>query len=136
MSVIEQARQLRKLIKEHSTVTEDKTLVIATSGYFEPWKQGSYKTGDVRTKSGVPYECILDHDSTNNSAWDISVRTLWKPYHSRKKEFALPWEAPTGAHDMYKAGEYMIFTDNVIYKCLADTNFNPLEYTQAWEVAD
>ena len=39
----------------------------------------------------------------------------------------------TGAHDMYKAGEYMIWTDNKVYMCKQDTNFSPVEYAQAWE---
>ena len=33
-----------------------------------------------------------------------------------------------GAHDMYKAGEYMIWTDGTVKKCLRDTNFSPDEY--------
>lgn len=65
----------------------------------------------------------------------IDNRTLWKPWHSRKKEYALPWEQPTGAHDMYKAGEYMIWTDGTVKKCIQDTNFSPEEYAQAWENA-
>lgn len=133
MNRVEQARNLRKLFKEYAEKAEDKTLVIATSNYFEEWKQGAYNVGDVRTSNGKPYECIMAHDSTNNPTWDISVRTLWKPYHSRKKEFALPYEQPTGAHDMYKQGEYMIWTDGETYLCKSDTNYNPSEYTQAWE---
>ena len=133
MSIIEKARNLRKLIREVSLVIDDKTLVIATSEYCEKWAQGKYSVGDVRTSNGVPYECILDHDSTDNPAWDISVRTLWKPYHSRKKEYAMPWETPTGSHDMYLSGEYMIWTDGNIYQCLTDTSYSPLDYPQAWE---
>ena len=34
----------------------------------------------------------------------IDGYNVLKPWHSRKPEYALPWEAPTGAHDMYKAG--------------------------------
>lgn len=132
MSIIEDARNLRKLIQEYAEKSEDKTLVIATHFYFEEWKPGSYNVGDIRTSNGKPYECILAHDSIDNPTWDISVRTLWKPYHSRKKEYALPYEAPTGAHDMYKAGEYMIWTDGEIYLCLSDTNYNPSDYAQAW----
>lgn len=134
MDIIEKARSLRKLIREVSLVLDDKTLVIATSEYCEKWAQGKYRTGDIRTSNGVPYECILDHDSTDNPAWDISVRTLWKPYHSRKKEYALPFEAPTGSHDMYLSGEYMIWTDGNIYRCLSDTSYSPVDYPQAWEV--
>lgn len=81
----------------------------------------------------TPYECLIDHDSTANPDWDISVRTLWKPYHSRDPKWALPWIQPTGAHDMYKAGEYMVWTDGTIWHCLEGTNFNPEEYPQAWE---
>lgn len=115
---------------------EDKTLAIACMAMFETWVKGAYKVGDIRTSptTGYPYECILAHDSTVNIDWDISVRTIWKPYHSRKKEFALPWEHPTGSHDMYRTGEYMIWTDGEIYLCKSDTNYNPVEYGQAWEV--
>ena len=134
MNVIERARNLRKLIQEYAENSEDKTLVIATSEYFKEWKQGNYNVGDIRIDNGKPYECILPHDSTNNPTWDISVRTLWKPYHSRKKEFALPWERPTGSHDMYKVGEYMIFTDGKTYLCKIDTVYSPTEYPQAWEM--
>lgn len=132
MDIIERARALRELIRECAQNSDDKTLAIATSNYFEKWTLGQYSVGDIRTNNGKPYECILAHDSTVNTDWTIDVRTLWKPYHSRKKEFALPFEAPTGSHDMYKAGEYMIWTDGETYLCKSDTNYNPSEYTQAW----
>lgn len=114
---------------------DDKTLGIACMALFEPWTKANYLVGDVRTdpKTGYPYECIQAHDSTVNTDWDITVRTLWKPWHSRSLEYALPYEAPTGAHDIYKNGEYMIFTDKNIYKCIQDTNFSPTDYPQAWE---
>lgn len=134
MNIIEKARNLRKLIQEYAEKADDKTLVIATSDYFKEWEQGVYNVGDVCTDNGKPYECIMSHDSTNNPTWDISVRTLWKPYHSRKAEFALPFEAPTGSHDMYKVGEYMIWTDDKTYLCKVDTIYNPSDYGQAWEV--
>lgn len=135
MNPIEKARNLRKLFKEYAEKAEDKTLVIATSFYFEEWKRGKFEVGDVRLhpQTKAPYECIMAHDSTLNPTWDISVRTLWKPYHSRKKEYALPWEQPTGSHDMYLKGEYMIWADGEIYFCKSDTNYNPIEYGQAWE---
>lgn len=136
MNPIEKARNLRKLFKEYAEKAEDKTLVIATHTYFEEWAPGVYTAGDIRTNPTTcyPYECILDHDSKVNTDWTIDVRTLWKPYHSRKKEFALPYEQPTGAHDMYKQGEYMIWTDGNTYKCINDTAYSPDDYKQAWEV--
>ena len=62
-------------------------------------------------------------DGTVQQDWTIDTPSLWKPWHSRKPEYALPWEQPTGAHDMYKAGEYMIWTDGTVKKCIQDTNF-------------
>ena len=114
---------------------DDKTLGIRCMSLFEPWTKGNYKVGDVRTdpKTSYPYECIQAHDSTVNTDWDITVRTLWKPWHSKSLEYALPYEAPTGAHDIYKNGEYMIYTDKSIYKCIQDTNFSPTDYPQAWK---
>ena len=114
---------------------EDKTLAVACMAFFETWTNGIYNAGDIRTSpiTGYPYECILAHDSVVNKEWTIDVRTLWKPYHSMRKEYALPWEQPTGQHDMYKTGEFMIWSDNEIYRCKVDTNFSPEEYPNAWE---
>lgn len=119
--------------------SEDKTLGIACMALFPIWERGNYAAGDVRTDpdTGYPYECHTPHDSVSNPGddWTIKNRALWKPWHSRSAEYALPWEAPTAAHDMYKAGEYMIWTDGTIKKCLRDTNFSPEEYPQDWENA-
>ena len=126
----------KSLVATQIADSEDKTLGIQCMALFEPWTKGDYKVGDVRTdpKTGYPYECVTQHDSISNPEWTIKNRTLWKPWHSKSIEYALPWEAPTGAHDMYKIGEYMIFADGKVYKALQDTNFSPTEYAQAWEV--
>ena len=126
----------RAILAEKLADTEDKTLAIACMAIFEPWPPGKYSVGDIRTnpETGYPRECILDHDSTVNTDWTITTVSLWKPYHSRKKEYALPWEVPTGVHDQYCAGEYMVWTDYGIYKCVTDTNFSPAEYPSAWEL--
>lgn len=125
----------RSIALERVAQNDDKTEGIACMALFEPWTRGAYEVGDIRTSptNGYPYECILAHDSKVNTDWTIDVRTLWKPYHSRKKEYALPFEAPTGTHDMYKKGEYMIFTDKEFYVCLSDTAYSPTEYADAWE---
>ncbi len=125
----------RSVLNEKISETDDKTLGIQCMALFEPWTLGVYSVGDVRTdpKTGYPYECILAHDSTVNTDWTIDVRVLWKPWHSRSADYALPWEQPTCAEDMYKSGEYMIWTDKKVKKCIQDTNFSPDEYPQAWE---
>ena len=88
---------------------------------------------DDKTEGIACKECMTAYDGSVQQDWTIDNRALWKPWHSRKKEYALPWEQPTGAHDMYKTGEYMIWTDGITYHCNEDTNFSPEEYPQAWE---
>ena len=136
MNVIEEARRKRKLLEQLSQESEDKTLAIAFKEYFKPWERGEYKVGDIRLNAnGIPKECMIDHDSTVNTEWTIDTASIWKAYHSRKKEYALPFEKPTGAHDMYLKGEYMIWTDEYTYLCNMDTTYSPSEYAQAWKLA-
>ena len=119
-----------KLLAE-LTESADKTEGIACRGLIPVYEQNrQYEVGDVRTHpvTGYPRECMTAYDGSVQPDWTIDTATLWKPWHSRKKEYALPWVAPTGAHDMYKAGEYMIWTDGVIKKALRDTNFSPEKY--------
>lgn len=133
MNIIEEARRKRKLLEQLSKESEDKTLAIAFKEYFKPWERGKYKVGDIRLNAnGFPKECMIEHDSTVNTDWTIDTPSIWKPYHSRKKEYALPWEKPTGAHDMYLKGEYMIWEDGYTYLCDMDTTYSPSEYAQAW----
>ena len=127
----------RAILAEKLAQTDDKTLAIACMAFFAPWTPGVYEAGDIRTdpETGYPRECMTAHDSTVNTNWTIATASIWKPYHSRKREYALPWEAPTGAHDIYKAGEYMVWRDYGVYKCVADTSFNPADDPSAWEKA-
>lgn len=131
-------RYARLKMMEEIAESEDKTRGIACKGLIPVYVQNKYhEVGEValHPTTGSPKECITAYDGTVQQDWTIDTATLWKPWHSRKKEYALPWEAPTGAHDMYKSGEYMIWTDGQVYKCTQDTNFSPSEYAQAWEVA-
>lgn len=98
------------------------------------WTPGKFYANDVRTDAGIPYKCVQEHDSTGNVSWNpAATPALWMQYHGTEKDYARPWVQPTGAHDMYKAGEYMIWTDGEIYLCLIDTVYSPIDYPQAWE---
>ena len=97
------------------------------------WTPASYNVNDVVKYNGIPYKCVQAHDSTNNSEWTpSSTPALWMEYHGTSKETARNWIAPTGAHDMYKQGEWMIFTDGKYYECLNDTAYSPIDYSSAW----
>lgn len=128
---LEQAAQ--KNVTETTTAKE----VNAMSTLFPVYRQaGQYKVGDIRTDPDTrqPFRCILAYDADVQPDWNLSTPTLWIPYHGTDLDSAYPWKAPTGAHDMYKVGEYMTFTDAKIYKCLSDTNYSPSDYAQAWDV--
>ena len=96
------------------------------------WSEGAYAIGDVVAYNGAPYKCVQAHDSTGNASWNPSVASLWIQYHGTGADTARAWVAPTGAHDMYKAGEYMVYTDGQVYKCLSDTAYSPTDYAAAW----
>lgn len=98
------------------------------------WVAGVFIVDDVRLHEGIPFKCVQAHDSTHNPAWNPADNpALWMQYHGTSPETARPWIAPTGAHDVYKVGEFMIWTDGAIYECLSNTNFSPAEYGQAWK---
>ena len=113
---------------------EDTAAINRVATLVRPWKPGAYAVGDVRVYGGIPYRCVQAHDSTQNPAWTPDATpALWMQYHGTTPETARPWVAPAGAHDIYRAGEYMIWTDGQMYKCLQDTAFSPVDYLQAWE---
>lgn len=115
-------------------IVESTTEINENVGIIRKWSPGSYSIGDVRLYENIPYKCVQAHDSTSNSSWNPSVASLWMQYHGTSVETARPWLAPTGAHDMYKSGEYMIWTDGNIYLCKSDTVYSPDTYAQAWEI--
>ena len=113
---------------------EDTAAINRVATLVRPWKPGAYAVGDVRVYDSIPYRCVQAHDSRVKPGWTPDATpALWMQYHGTTPETARPWVAPAGAHDMYRAGEYMIWTDEQMYKCLQDTNFSPVEYAQAWE---
>ena len=113
---------------------EDAAALNKVAVMTRPWKPGAYAVGDVRVYGGVPYRCVQAHDSSANPGWTPDATpALWMQYHGTSPETARPWVAPAGAHDMYRAGEYMIWADGFTYRCKQDTNFSPVEYAQAWE---
>ena len=119
------------------SLSADDTITVAA--LYDDWSEGSYQVGDIRLAwyNGAHqlWKCRQAHDTATypditpeGTAW----RTFWIPFHGTSPETAQDYIAPSGAHDQYKAGEYMIWNGQT-YKCLTDTNFSPEEYAQAWE---
>lgn len=127
-------KKVRAALDKHiNNINSDTKEINEYAELLRKWIPGNYVVGDVRIYEGMPYKCIQAHDSTGNETWNPSVASLWMQYHGTSVESARPWVAPTGAHDMYLAGEYMIWTDGSTYKCLSNTNFSPADYAAAWE---
>lgn len=116
-----------------ANAAEDTAALNAVADFVRPWQPGAYTVGDVRSWQGAPYKCVQAHDSTGNEGWNPGATpALWMQYHGTSKETARPWVAPTGAHDQYLAGEWMIYTDGETYECLSNTVYTPDVYPAAW----
>ena len=112
---------------------------ITVAALYAEWTEGAYQVGDIRLAwyggAHQLWKCRQAHDTTtypditpDGTAW----RTFWIPFHGTSPETAQDWIAPSGAHDQYEAGEYMIWNGHT-YKCLSATVYTPEEYAQAWE---
>lgn len=108
------------------------------SGLYSEWAPGNYSVGDIRNYAGQTWECWTDHDNAiypditpdNPQTW----ANFWRPLHGTSIETARPWSKPwAGTTDMYHAGEYMVYSDDKVYRCTSDTVYSPEEYAQAWE---
>lgn len=130
---------LRAMLK--ATPLSDDDEKIAVSGLYEPWVPGKYEAGDIRNNAGQTWECHTAHDNavypditpSNPQTW----ANFWRPLHGKSAATARPWVKPQyGTTDMYHAGEYMVYTDGKVYRCLSDTVYSPEEYAAAWEVQE
>lgn len=117
---------------------QDTSMKLSVAGLYEEWTLGKYEVGDIRNYAGQTWECHQAHDNAtypdinpnNPQTWE----TFWKPLHGGSKETARPWTKPwAGTTDMYHPGEFMVYTDGNIYKCLSDTVYSPTEYAAHWE---
>ena len=113
--------------------------VITNRVMCKMWMPGVHTVGEVYSTGENLWQCMQDYDNAvypdiipGNPAWN----TFHKPYHGTTPETAMPWVQPTGAHDMYLTGEYMIWEDGLIHKCLSSTAYSPEDYAGAWEVVE
>ena len=136
-------REMTELRNQMETVFEKAAPVMTNDEVIsnrimcKVWTAGEHIAGEVYSTGDQIWQCIQGYNNEVypditpfNAVWN----TFHKPYHGTTKETARPWVSPTGAHDMYLTGEFMIWTDGLIYECLQDTNFSPVDYHQAWKV--
>lgn len=124
----------RLLLEGEETNTDERRL--RASGLYPEWAPGEHREGEHCTAGGQVWECFAAYDSAvypdirpGGAAW----HTFNRPLHGASPGTARPFVPVQGAHDMYRAGEHMIWTDGGVYRCLRDTNFSPEEVPADWE---
>lgn len=140
--VLAQITRLRAQLDELTAqIADTPALVNTIPDGIRPWKPGTMETPitytanvDIRIHGGIPYRCAQTHTHHGEPGYEPGAApSLWVQYHGTSPESARPFVQPTGAHDIYKAGEYVIWTDGTIKKAKMDTAYSPAEYAQAWE---
>ena len=130
------ANMTKLLMKGEKPKTADE--IIMCSALYDEWEPGKHVTGDIFSVDGDIWECFQNYDNAvypdiapGGSAWF----TFNKPYHGTSRETARNFVHPTGAHDMYKAGEWAVQVGKFT-ECLSDTSYSLEEYPSAWEVRE
>lgn len=131
-----EALAFRKAVKKSVSNATTDTAKIEVEPFFPKWKSGEYTKGECYTANGQVWECYQSYDNSvypdinpENSSWN----TFNRPLHGESVETAKEFVHPTGTHDIYKKGEYMVWTDGCIYKSIMDNAYSPAEYSQAWQ---
>lgn len=123
------------IVAARDTVTEDNARLVISLLYPD-WAAGAHTVGEIYNADEQMWECFQAYDNythpdiqPGNAAW----YTFNRPFHGKSAETARPFVKPTGVHDMYKVGEYMVYSDNKTYLCKSDTAYSPADYAPAWE---
>ena len=134
-SAVDAMEEAAKIILRAS-VPEDAATRIVCAALLPEWTEGEHKVGEVYTAEDQVWECYQAYDNSTypdikpgNAAW----YTFNRPMHGTSRETARYFVQPTGAHDIYHAGEWAIHGGKMC-RCTQDTAYSPTDYPQAWEV--
>ena len=130
------ANMTRMLMRGEKPKTADE--IIICSALYDEWMPGKHVVGDIFSVDGDVWECFQNYDNAvypdiapGGSAWF----TFNRPYHGTSRETARNFVHPTGAHDIYKKGEWAV-QDGKFTECLCDTSYSLEEYPAAWGVRE
>lgn len=130
------ANMTRMLMKGEKPKTADE--IIMCSALYDEWMPGKHVVGDIFSVDGDIWECFQNYDNAvypdivpGNAAWF----TFNRPYHGTSRETARNFVHPTGAHDIYKKGEWAV-QGGKFTECLSDTSYSLEEYPSAWGVRE
>ena len=133
------------LSRKQARALEDDEERLHVTVLYDDWAPGSHEVGEIyNTHQGgslgseweQTWECVQAYDSAvypDLHPGDPSWYTFNRPLHGKSPETARPWVQPIhGTVDIYRVGEYMVWTDGYIYTPTRDTNYSPAEYAQDW----
>lgn len=141
-NIIDWAKAQRLLMElqaaELAKTADDKTIVALAIAFPYYVQEELHKVGDIRRDpdTNQPKRCAREYDGAVQTGWTIKDGTLWYAYHGISKETAYPFVHPTGAHDMYKAGEWATFEDGRVGMALKDTVYSPDEFAADWQIEE
>lgn len=122
------------------TVELDQETKMQVSGLYDTWKSEILcEVGYITNADGQTWECYAKLDPSLNpgvTPYTPAWHNFFKALHGKSPKTARPFTPVHAEYDMYRAGEYMVWTDDYVYECLQDTNFNPEEYAAAWKKHD
>ena len=84
------------------------------------------------------WECFAAYDNAmypDITPGSTACGTFNRPLHGTTRETAREYVALTGAHDMYHASEWVIFSERY-YRCKHDASYTTEEYTTVWKIGE
>lgn len=128
----------RMVLAQLSDLTADAKLRV--SGLYDTWQHETVcEAGDIYNHAGQTWECYAKLDPALNPgvtpdtpAW----HNFFKVLHGRTPSTARPFVPPHAEYDMYRAREYMVWTDGSIKRATQDTAYSPEDFPGAWENAE
>lgn len=133
MTLIEQARQLRKQWQQLLPANDD-TKIIDCEDLVDSWLPfAEYAINDIRKFDGQVYRCVQAH--TSQSDWTPSqVPALWAIKHTKNKDKPKPFVQPQGVHDAYMLDEVVLYNGQVYISVIDNNAYSPEAYTQGWDL--
>lgn len=126
MSVIDRARELRRVIEANAETMPD-DLAIESSELFPAWREGAeYETG-MRVRFGdVLYKALQAHRSQADWTPDVSA-SLYAKVLIPDESVILPWEQPDSTN-AYGKGDKVTHNGRTWVSTLDDNSWEPGVY--------
>lgn len=119
------------------TVTETEIIARESSApRFDPNKDyTNWPINSPVRDEGQVWLLLIPHNAAHYTGRPSANRAMWGLAHTTDPKKAKPYVAPYGTSGLYSNGECMIWTDDLVYRCIAPqpTEYTPESYPAYWE---